>query len=60
MKGQISAEMLIILAVVVVIALLVASQMVSMAQETSEQVEETNKDIIGNLSNVSDSVTWNN
>ena len=60
MKGQISAEMLIILAIVVVIALLVASQMVSMAQETSEQVEETNKDIIGNLSNVSDSVTWNN
>ena len=58
MKGQISAEMLIILAVVVVIALLVASQLVSMAEATKEQANETHKDILGNLSNTADNAQW--
>jgi predicted PurR-regulated permease PerM len=45
MKGQISAEMLIILAIVVAIALLVATQLIGMAQETTETVEEGHEKI---------------
>lgn len=40
MKGQLSAEMLIILAVVLAILLLVASQLLRTAGEASKKVEE--------------------
>jgi len=51
MKGQISVEMLIILAIVVAIALLVASQMIHMAQETKNQTEQGHKKIIEEINN---------
>lgn len=40
MRGQLSAEMLIILAVVLAVLLLVASQLLKTAGEASEKVEE--------------------
>lgn len=58
MKGQISAEMLIILAIVVAVALLVASQLITMAQDTSEQTNETHKKIMDNLENVTATIVF--
>lgn len=49
MKGQISAEMLIILAIVVAIALLVATQMVNMAKESKESVEKAHSKTLQGL-----------
>ncbi|MCC7569722.1 class III signal peptide-containing protein [Candidatus Micrarchaeota archaeon] len=57
MKGQISVEMLIILAIVVAIALLVASQMISMAQETSDKTDDTHKKILDDLDTTVEEVT---
>jgi len=58
MRGQISAEMLIILAIVVAIALLVASQLITMAQDTSKQTNETHKKIMDNLENVTATIVF--
>lgn len=52
-KGQISAELIIIMAAVLAVALIVVTQLQSTAEKGSEKIGEKSKDIFDKLDNIS-------